>query len=148
MGVEIERKFLVRDDSWRVGATGTRIRQAYLVRDSLRSVRIRDQDGTVTLTIKGPGGRVRDEFEYIIAAADADGLFALCEPGSIHKTRHRIAFGGHIWEVDEFHAALEGLVIAEVELGSTDEAVTLPSWVGTEVTGDLAYTNAALSLRT
>lgn len=151
MGREIERKFLVEDESWRDGAVPSRIRQAYLVRERGRSVRVRDEDGRITLTIKGPGTGTdsadRAEFEYELPADDADGLFELCEPGMIDKTRHRVAFGGHTWEVDEFHGPLAPLVVAEIELDAIDEDFPRPPWVGQEVTADPAYTNAALSRR-
>jgi adenylate cyclase len=151
VGVEIERKFLVTSDAWRIGAEPSRIRQAYLVRDPSRSVRIRDEDGRITLTIKGPGtgaaGMTRDEFEYQIPSGDADGLFALCEPGLIDKTRHRVVVGGRTWEVDEFHGRLAPLVVAEVELDDEGADVALPDWAGREVTGDPAYSNGALSRR-
>ncbi|CAB4549736.1 unannotated protein [freshwater metagenome] len=151
MAVEIERKFLVVGDDWRDGAVPSRIRQAYLVRDPGRSVRVRDEDGRITLTIKGPGtdpqGRSRSEYEYELPAADADGLFALCEPGMIDKTRHRVDVAGRTWEVDEFHGRLAPLVLAEVELDDADADVVLPHWAGREVTGEPAYTNGALSRR-
>jgi adenylate cyclase len=145
MGTEIERKFLVTSDAWRGAGTSSRIRQAYLARSKERSVRVRDEDGQVTVTIKGPDALERTEFEYAVPKGDADGLFALCEPGAIDKTRHRIPVGKHIWEVDEFHGAHQGLVLAEIELGHVGESVDLPAWVGEEVTGKSEYTNAALS---
>jgi adenylate cyclase len=147
VATEIERKFLVRGDGWRGLGVAARIRQAYLVRSKERSVRVRDEDGVITLTIKGPDGATRQEFEYTLPKHDADGLFSLCEPGCIDKTRHRIAVGIHTWEVDVFQGALEGLVVAEVELRTEAEAITLPDWVGEEVTGRAEYTNAALSKR-
>ncbi len=151
MGVEIERKFLVDGEAWRAGARASRIRQAYLVRAAGRSVRVRDEDGRVTLTIKGPSDdgdpRRRAEYEYEVPAGDADGLFALCEPGTIDKTRHRVEVAGRTWEVDEFHGRLVPLVVAEIELDDPDADVVLPSWVGREVTDDPAYTNGALSRR-
>lgn len=146
MAFEIERKFLVANEAWRMlPARSSRIRQAYLCRSKERSVRIREDAGVITLTIKGADGPVRQEFEYSVPASDAQGLFALCEPGSIDKTRHRIDIAGHTWEVDEFHGRHTGLVVAEIELPSIDISVQLPAWVGREVTGDPAYTNAALS---
>ena len=151
MGVEIERKFLVEGEAWRAGARASRIRQAYLVRAAGRSVRVRDEDGRVTLTIKGPSDdgapRRRAEYESEVPAGDADGLFALCEPGTIDKTRHRVEVAGRTWEVDEFHGRLAPLVVAEIELDDPDADVVLPSWVGREVTDDPAYTNGALSRR-
>jgi adenylate cyclase len=151
MGIEIERKFLVVGEAWRVGAVPSRIRQGYLVRGPGRSVRVRDEDGRITLTVKGPAigpnRTARAEFEYEVPAADAEGLFALCEPGTIDKTRHRVDVAGRTWEVDEFHGALAPLVVAEVELDDPDATVVLPAWAGVEVTGDPAYSNAALSRR-
>ena len=129
----------------------SRIRQAYLVREAGRSVRVRDEDGRITLTIKGPGTGPnaidRAEFEYELPAEDADGLFELCEPGMIDKTRHRVEVAGRTWEVDEFHGALAPLVVAEIELDAADDEVELPAWVDREVTGDPAYSNGALSRR-
>ncbi len=151
MGIEIERKFLVVGDAWREGATPSRIRQAYLVRGPGRSVRIRDEDGRITLTIKGPGsgphGMARDEFEYEVPAGDAEGIFALCERGTIDKTRHRVLVAGRTWEVDEFHGTLAPLVVAEVEIDDIAADVELPAWAGQEVTGNPAFSNGALSMR-
>ncbi len=151
MGREIERKFLVEGESWRDGAVPSRIRQAYLVRERGRSVRVRDEDGRITLTIKGPGtgtdGADRAEFEYELPADDADGLFELCEPGMIDKTRHRLDVEGHTWEIDEFHGPLAPLVVAEIELDAIDEDFVRPPWIAREVTSDPSYTNAALSRR-
>jgi adenylate cyclase len=149
MATEIERKFLVTSDAWRTSpARSSRLRQAYLCSSEQRSVRVREDQGVVTITIKGPDGPVRQEFEYVVNATDAEGLFALCEPGWIDKTRHRIEFEGHLWEIDEFHGAHQGLIVAEVELQYVNAPLTLPAWVGREVTGDPAYTNAVLSRKT
>jgi adenylate cyclase len=145
VGVEIERKFLVAGDGWRTGDPGVPIRQAYLVRDGGRSVRVRRAGERAMLTIKGPGGLSRAEFEYEIPPADADALMELAEPGFIDKTRYRVPFAGHVWEIDVFHGDHAGLIIAEVELPSVDTTVALPDWVGAEVTGDPTYSNAALS---
>jgi CYTH domain-containing protein len=150
VGVEVERKFLVAGDGWRRGVppgqAGTPIRQGYLVRHPERSVRVRRQGDRGYLTVKGAGTVSRAEFEYPIPPEDADQLIdTLCEPGTVTKTRHRVPVGDLVWEVDEFHGRLAGLVLAEVELGDPDAPVDLPPWVGREVTGDPAYTNAVLS---
>jgi adenylate cyclase len=146
MATEIERKFLVAGEAWRtLPARSSRIRQAYLCRSEHRSVRVREDQGVLTLTVKGPDGPVRQEFEVTMPTTDAEGLFALCEPGWIDKTRHRIEFERRLWEVDEFHGVHQGLIVAEVELEHVDAPLTLPSWVGREITGDPAYTNAVLS---
>lgn len=147
MGVEIERKFLVRDDAWReVADQGTVFRQGYLGADAERTVRVRLAGERAWLTIKGMShGARRAEFEYAIPAADAQQLLALCLPTVIDKTRYRVPHAGHTWEVDVFAGANAPLVVAEVELTHDDEAVQLPRWVGDEVTGDPRYQNSQLS---
>jgi adenylate cyclase len=143
MATEIERKFLVRDDRWRGLGQAHRIRQGYLCRDPARVVRVRIDDDAAFLTVKGASvGPARAEFEYAILRADAEQMLAhLCLPPLIEKTRHDIAIAGLTWEVDEFHHPNPGLVLAEVELPSTDYPVTLPDWIGAEVTGQPQYYN-------
>jgi CYTH domain-containing protein len=145
MGVEIERKFLVRSEAWRQGA-GERMVQGYLNRDKARTVRVRLAGTQAFLTVKGASvGATRAEFEYPIAAADAQALLALCDGPLIDKTRYRIAVGDLVWEVDEFCGDNAGLVVAEVELPSEDAVFSKPEWVGQEVTHDARYFNSNLS---
>ena len=145
MGMEIERKFLVRGDGWRTGP-GTACCQGYLNRDKQRTVRVRILGDAAFLTIKGPSvDAVRPEFEYPIPVADARELLALCERPLIEKRRHCVEHGGLTWEVDEFLDENAGLVVAEVELPAPDHPVTLPDWVGDEVTRDHRYSNSSLS---
>ncbi len=145
MGVEIERKFLVRDASVLDGDQGIPYRQGYLSTDVDRTVRIRRAGQHAYVTIKGRShGATRAEFEYEIPLDDADALLALCLPPVIEKVRHRVDHAGLVWEVDVFGGANDGLVVAEVELPSEDTVVDLPSWVGDEVTGDPRYYNANL----
>jgi adenylate cyclase len=143
---EIERKFLVSGDDWREGATGTGFRQGYLSTVKERTVRVRTTDDRGFLTVKGiTVGATRAEYEYEIPFADATAMLDdLCERPLISKTRYRIDHAGHTWDIDEFHDENDGLVIAEVELGSEDEEVDLPDWVGAEVTDDPRYFNANL----
>ncbi|NTU60530.1 MAG: CYTH domain-containing protein [Deltaproteobacteria bacterium] len=147
MGAEIERKFLVRDDRWRAGATGTPYRQGYLAADPDRTVRVRLAGTRGYLTVKGRSrGLERAEFEYEIPAADAEELLdRLCLGPLVEKTRYRLEHAGHVWEVDEFAGENQGLLVAEVELGSADERVELPDWAGDEVSGDPRYYNANLA---
>jgi CYTH domain-containing protein len=148
MAVEIERKFLTKDSTWKQGAEGAPYRQGYLSREKGRTVRVRLAGAKAWITIKGPSdGCSRPEFEYPIPADDAAELFQLCDGPLVEKTRHRIPFGGLVWEVDEFHGENEGLVVAEVELTSPDQEVPLPPWIGREVTGDRRYDNSSLSIR-
>lgn len=148
MNTETERKFLVKDDSYKAEAVRSyRITQGYIAHDSGNTVRVRIRDGVGFLTIKGmTSGCSRPEWEIEIPLKDAEDLFALCKPGSVDKTRHIIpAAGGHYFEVDEFHGDNEGLVMAEIELGSEDESFLKPAWLGEEVTGDPRYYNSYLS---
>lgn len=148
MAIEIERKFLVAGDGWRHGAdAGTVIRQGYLAASPTVAVRVRTCGEHAFLTVKGGGDpRARSEFEYAIPPADAHAMLdGLCRPPLIDKTRYRVPFAGHTWEIDVFAGDNAGLVLAEVELAAADEAVALPPWVGAEVTDDPRYLNANLA---
>ena len=146
MGTEIERKFLVTDDSWRGQGTATPFRQGYLSTVKERTVRVRAAGDEGTLTIKGiTVGASRTEFEYPIPVEDAHVMLdELCEQPIIEKTRHVMDVDGTTWEIDEFAGVNEGLVVAEVELDSPDEQFTSPDWLGNEVTDDPRYFNANL----
>ena len=146
MGVEIERKFLLSGDGWRKLGEPVLLRQGYLSSDPDRTVRVRVEGGTGTMTIKGRSvGATRSEWEYPIPLDDANELLdRLCEQPIIEKHRRRIAFGAHVWEVDEFLGANAGLVVAEVELAFEDQQFDKPEWVGEEVTHDRRYFNSSL----
>lgn len=147
--MEIERKFLVTDDSYKALAYAhSRIRQGYICSGSGRTVRVRLRDDKAYLTIKGPSdaaGMSRYEFEKEITPDEGRHLFALCEPGAIDKVRWLVKSGRHTFEVDEFFGDNEGLVMAEVELQSETEAYEKPPFIGEEVTGDRRYYNAHLT---
>ena len=155
MGTEIERKFLVDATRFAPPPFGTEIRQGYLVRDPERSVRIRlcrvhRPDGSIEeesfLTVKGPGGLVRAEYEYAIPPADATELLDnLCLPGEIAKTRYEVDVAGRTFEVDVFAGRHSGVIVAEVEFDDPEETIVLPDWVIEEVTGDPAWSNRAMS---
>lgn len=148
MAQEIERKFLVLDDSFKHEAFSSyHIRQGYICSERGRTVRIRIRDNQAFLTIKGPsvdGGLSRYEFEQEIPFADAEQLMTLCEPGIIDKTRWLVKSGEHTFEVDEFHGENAPLVMAEVELKSTIDGPKIPHFIGKEVTGDRRYYNSQL----
>ena len=148
MAQEIERKFLVLDDSYKREAfSNSHICQGYICSERGRTVRIRIKDEHAYITIKGPsydGGLSRYEFEQEIPFADARQLMTLCEPGIIDKTRWYVRSADYIFEVDEFHGDNEGLVVAEVELRSCTDEVVLPAFIGQEVTGDRRYYNSQL----
>ena len=147
-GLEIERKFLVvGDDYKRLAFSSSRIQQGYICSGHGRTVRVRLRDDCGYLTIKGPsvdGGLSRYEFEKEITKEEAEQLMQLCEPGLIDKTRYLVKSGKHTFEVDEFYGENEGLVMAEVELGSADEPYEKPDFIGKEVTGDHRYYNSHL----
>lgn len=147
MGVEIERRFLVVGQGWRAGVTGIRrLDQGYLAREDGVTVRLRVVEDAAKLTIKGPGGLVRPEFEYPVPMEDAREMLArLCGGRRLVKTRHDVPHGGLVWEVDVFEGPLAGLAIAEVELPDAAHALDLPPWAGREVTEDPRYANAVLA---
>ena len=147
MAKEIERKYLVKDASYRESAISKRhIIQAYLNRDPKATVRVRIADDKAYLTIKGKNeGAVRDEWEYLIPTSDARAMIERCATGRIiDKTRYIVPFGGYTWEVDEFSGELAGLTVAEIELPAEDTKFSLPSFIGDEVTGDPRYYNSSL----
>lgn len=143
--MEIERKYLVkRDDSFRSMITKSYvIAQGYMdVKGA--TVRIRLRNDKAYLTIKGPskdGGLSRYEFEREIPVEDAREMLTLCKGGLIEKTRHIVPYEGHIFEVDEFTGANDGLLFCEVELQNENEEVILPPFVGPEVTGNKLFYN-------
>jgi adenylate cyclase len=149
MGLEIERKFLVTGTAWKALADGVLTRQGYLSTAAERTVRVRIAGAHGYLTVKGrTRGLSRAEFEYAISVEDAAAMLdSLCEKPLIEKTRYQVPFGAHTWEVDEFHGANAGLVVAEVELANADEEPALPPWVGLEVSRDARYFNANLVKR-
>lgn len=150
MGCEIERKFLVRNNDYITMSTDrVRIMQGYLSVRKEATVRVRLWNDLGFITVKGINhGAVRSEWEYPIPADDVrDMLARIADGGVIDKTRYVVPFGGHTWEVDCFHGRLEGLIIAEVELGDEHEIVDLPSFVGEEVTGNPQYYNSNLSAK-
>ena len=119
--------------------------QGYLSREPQRTVRIRVKDKQGFITIKGKNvGDTRAEFEYPIPIDDAMQLLNMCLPTVIEKTRYLVPFEGHTWEVDEFHGARQGLVVAEIEIGNSNQQYTLPPFVGQNVTGNPDYYNSNL----
>jgi CYTH domain-containing protein len=147
--LEIERKFLVLSTVFLKEAYNeNRIVQAYLNSNPERAVRIRIKDSKGYLTIKGKGnasGTTRLEWETEIPLKDAENLLLICEEGRIDKTRYEVQVGRHLFEVDVFKGKNEGLVIAEIELGTEEEEFEKPHWLGMEVTSDERFYNAYLS---
>lgn len=146
MGIEIERKFLVTSDAWMQQGEPVLLRQGYLSSHPSRVVRVRIEGNGAVMTIKGKNvGASRGEWEYPIPMDDArEFLDKLCEQPIIEKYRRRIPYAGFVWEVDEFLGANAGLVVAEIELPSEDQAFDKPDWIGEEVTHDKRYLNSNL----
>lgn len=148
MATEIERKFLVVGDGWKALAQSSSvIRQGYLSSNAKATVRVRSwDDHRAALTLKGRvTGMSRPEYEYDIPVQDARELLDMAQPHLVEKRRHIVPFAGLTWEIDVFEGRHAGLVIAEVELQSEAQDVTLPNWIGAEVTEDERYFNASLS---
>ena len=147
--IEIERKFLVKSEEFKENSFAkNEISQGYLNTNPERTVRVRIKGNQGFLTIKGKGnetGMSRLEWENEIPVDEARQLLPLCESGVISKTRYEVKFGNHVYEVDEFFGENEGLVIAEIELQSEDEAFEKPNWLGEEVTNNKKYYNSYLS---
>lgn len=160
MAIEIERKFRVTGDGWRAAAHEVvPMTQGYLndiaAMDEAAagsrmkaSVRVRIAGERAWLNLKSRElGHTRQEFEYPIPVEDGRALLALCVGGLVDKRRHLVRVDGHLWEVDEFLGDNAGLVVAEIELSSADEAFELPGWAGAEVTDQPRYYNLALASR-
>jgi adenylate cyclase len=145
MALEIERKFLVKENDWRNGQ-GTMYRQGYLNSDENRNVRVRVINDRGYLTVKGISqGATRVEYEYEIPKAEAEAMLDdLCEKPLIIKKRYKTEYKGFVWEVDEFLGENQGLIIAELELESENQVFIKPEWIGKEVTGDPKYFNSNL----
>jgi adenylate cyclase len=150
MAIEIERKFLLGGDGWRAQVTRSlAMRQGYLSREAGKaSVRVRLEGATANINIKAAVvGSARAEFEYAIDAGEAAEILATLCVGCVEKVRHYVETGGCVWEIDEFGGDNAGLVVAELELASVDQAFVRPDWLGAEVTDAQRYYNHALSQR-
>lgn len=156
MGLEIERKFLLRGDAWRAEIErSVRMAQGYL--NDLGAVESGRQRASVRVRIAGEQaflnlksrelGHTRQEFDYEIPVVDAEALLQLCTGGLIDKIRHYVRRGAHLWEIDEFLGDNAGLFVAEIELKSADEAFERPAWISAEVTDAQRYYNLALAER-
>ncbi len=148
MGLEIERKFLVRSDKWRQFAdAGTVMKQGYCAAGPNAVVRVRVAGGHGFLTVKGKTkGVSRSEFEYAVPLADAEAMLKeFCPENQVSKVRYIVMSGSDRWEVDEFTGLNAGLVTAELELTSEEQDFELPDWAGEEVSADPRYRNSYLA---
>jgi adenylate cyclase len=147
MALEIERKFLIHKDLWYAlpKPPGNSIIQAYLVSEPGKVIRIRISGSEGFITIKGPLQNIsRLEYEYAIPYDEANEMISHFTTKRIEKTRYKIDFHGHTWEIDDFFGENDGLIIAEIELKNEEETFEKPSWIGEEVTSDFRYYNTWL----
>ncbi|MDR1585528.1 MAG: CYTH domain-containing protein [Prevotellaceae bacterium] len=149
MSIEIERKFLLKSDAFKEEAHAhTHIVQGYISSIPERTVRIRIKGDSGFITIKGgsaKNGISRYEWEKKIPLEEARELLLLCDPDIVDKTRYEVRAGDSLFEIDEFHGANQGLVLAEIELSSENEVFQKPEWLGEEVTGIACYYNVVLA---
>ena len=146
MPLEIERKFLLVSDDYKINSKSVDIKQAYLSVDESMAIRVRIEGIQASLNIKSKKSeRVNHEFEYIIPLDETRSLIKMSPYPIIEKTRHMIEYEGKTWEVDEFHADNDGLTVAEIELDDEHEVFKKPSWLGEEVTADYRYLNSNLA---
>ena len=156
MAIEIERKFLLKNDDWKSQVSQAHvIKQGYLQSgldaSEKSSVRIRISDQYANINIKSADpSMLRQEFEYRIPVSDAEQMLTtLCDAVIIEKTRYHITYKSdnalnsmsHLWEIDVFENENQGLQIAEIELSHVDEIFEIPDWIGDEVTDDKRYYN-------
>lgn len=147
MGIEIERKFLLKNDGWRTQAgPGVAYRQGYLIGSRQASVRVRIEGDRAFLNIKSATlGVRRQEYEYPLPLDEAQEILeTLCGKPLVEKKRYVVHHARHEWEIDVFEGENEGLIVAEVELVAEDETIVLPDWVGAEVSTDPRYYNVNL----
>ncbi|PXY01498.1 adenylate cyclase [Marinifilum breve] len=144
MAIEIERKFLVNKDLLPLPNDGKKLIQGYIWSYPQKSLRIRIAGEKAFLTIKAGNDILkRSEFEYEIPMTDAHELLDLCD-AKIEKTRYLIPMDSYTWEVDVFHGDNQGLIVAEIELASSEEQIQLPEWIDQEVSNDPKYLNVSL----
>ncbi len=142
MPVEIERKFLVKNDAWKLACTDSvKIRDGLIAHSNGRKARVRIMDGRGTIAVKGKErGFSRAEFEYAIPVSHAEEMLrTICDDIILEKTRSFVPHAGLVWEVDVYDGILEGIMLAEVELKSEDQTIVFPEWIGAEITKDSSY---------
>ncbi len=150
MATEIEHKFLVFKNIWKkvIPDKSVEIKQAYLLTDPEKTIRVRTKGNSGFITIKGKSnGAIRLEFEYEIPIEDANELINKFCSNLIEKTRHIVIHDDNTWEVDEFKGLNEGLIVAEIELTCEDEKYSIPNWIDKNVTEDLRYANSNLTIK-
>ena len=146
MSIEIEKKFLVLNDSFKkLSYSNIHIRQGYLFSSENKTLRVRIAHHKSKISIKSGGNIIRNEYEYDIPSKDAQELLSLSKGYIIDKIRYLIKFEGFTWEVDIFQKENEGLIVAEIELEEENQKFTKPDWLGKEISSDKRYYNCNLA---
>lgn len=147
MAIEIERKFLLKNDNWKKQVlSSTVFKQGYLSGSKKASVRVRIEGEQANINIKSMTLSItRQEYEYAIPLNDAQTMLdSLCDKPLVEKVRHIAKYKGHTWEIDEFSGDNQGLIVAEIELKDENEAFEIPEWIGEEVSEQQKYYNVNL----
>ena len=146
-GIEIERRFLLKNDAWKaVAGTPCLMSQGYLSVEKERIIRLRIIGNRAWLTLKGYISDVsRSEFEYEIPVADAQTMMDTMCPFCLEKHRYEVSYQGFVFEIDEYFGDNAPLIVAELELPAEDTPFPRPDWLGEEITSDGRFTNAYLS---
>ncbi|OSI14627.1 CYTH domain-containing protein [Neisseria dumasiana] len=147
MTIEIERRFLLKDDSWRAEAGEPEMmRQGYLSVDKECTIRVRIIGRKAWLTLKGYiSDTTRSEFEYEIPITHAEQMMQTMCPFKLEKHRYKIEYRGFMFEIDEYFGDNAPLVVAELELPGEGVPFEKPDWLGEEITSNGKFTNAYLS---
>jgi CYTH domain-containing protein len=145
--MEVERKFVVPDPPDLEGTEADEIEQGYLAIGAEGEVRVRRRGDRLLMTAKRGEGLARQEAEIELDREEFDELWPLTEGRRLHKRRHLIPHEDLEIEVDVYAGHLAGLVVAEIEFPSEEEARAFdpPEWLGEEVTGDRRYLNETLA---
>lgn len=150
MGLEIERKFLIKHLPENLSDYECHIMtQGYL--NTSPVVRVRQEDNLYYLTYKGSGLLSREEYNLPLNAESFHHLLNKVDGNIISKKRYKIPYSqnnkSYIIELDVFDSPFAPLVIAEVEFDNENEAniFLVPEWFDREVTYDPEYHNSNLS---
>ncbi len=147
MALEIERRFLIQNDSWREFITERIfIEQGYLstsLDDWIIRIRFTGEDFKIALK-KHIKGFTNFEFEYPIPTRDGEKIMSNLS-NIIKKERFFLKFEKKSWIVDCFKENNYPLEIAEIELSSEEENFSIPSFISKEITGLKHYSNFSLA---
>ena len=147
MAIEIERRFLIKNDNWKEFITKKiYIEQGYLSRsldDWIIRIRFSCKNSQIALK-KHIKGFTNFEFEYSIPRSDAEIIMSNLS-STVKKERFFLEVEKKSWVIDCFKDNNYPLEIAEIELSNEDENLLLPSFISKEITGLTHYSNFSLA---